>query len=342
MNGHDADHAALRQSAVGVADISVQACPVAVPLCRLRVTVIGEDGRGVAGIAVALYDGCGGQLRGKTGDDGECRFDGIERGGYRLCLPELDTSAWQLLATAPLDQADQHCDSRAIWEPLLAVAADQPFVHRIVSGECVATIAARYGFFPAAIWEHADNASLRAERDSLYVLAPGDLVRVPVRTARVLPVEAGSRVTLKRLGVPERLRIRFLDGDDTPRAGLRYLLSVDTGSGTLTEVLTGVTDAAGFVDATIPPDATSAEIVFTDGAVREVHRFGLSRLEPANTRAGWVGRLRNLGYLVGAADMVSDAALELAIADFQRDRRLPVTGTMDGPTVEVLHALALS
>ncbi len=200
----------------------------------------------------------------------------------------------------------------------------------------------RHGLLPDTIWQHSANMALRDSRDSLYILAPGDQVTVPARRPHAIGTTAGSFITLQRVGVPERLRIRFLSYDDAPRSGLPYLLSVESESGAIIPVQSAVTDEGGFVDAGIPPDSVIAEIVLGYGDERETHRFELGKAAPISSVAGWQSRLENLGYLEGAASGVLDPATRGAIEEFQRARGLAVTGEMDDRTFSSLRSLALS
>jgi hypothetical protein len=341
MNLRAADEAAQRHPA-RTPDDPVQRCSAAPERTRIRIQVVGEDALGLAAIALILGNAGGGELRARTAADGCCQFDGLVAGNYHLCLPELDTDAWQVLGVDALSNEDARSAHIASWAPAAALTPGAPLVHRIVAGECISMIALRYGFFPATIWASGDNAALRAARTSLYVLTPGDLVAIPALRPQVISAAAGTRIVIRRRGVPERLRIRFLDYQDRPRAGLPYLLSVETASGTTVAMRSALTDADGFVDASIPPDAIVANIVFACGTLREAHRFELGRMEAANSLIGWQTRLANLGYHCGDGTTVDDTALQAAIADFQRERQLPVTGKMNSVTFDCLCTLALS
>lgn len=334
-----ADDASLRAS---LAPDGVQPCPEAPQRRRIVVEVLGEDRCGVADIAVRLDNGAGAVLLAKTGPDGRCRFDGLDPGSYGLALPGLDRDAWQLVSTAALQGAAALSTGSAPWQPAAPAQLDAPFIHHIVEGECISMLAARYGFFPPTLWEHEANQGLRAIRDSLYVLVAGDAVTIPPRRPHAIEAAAGSHVVVKRKGVPERLRICFTNYKGRPRSGLPYLLSVATASGDAAPVVSATTDAHGCVDAFIPPDAVSADITFGYGAERELHRFSLGKLQPADCVSGWQGRLANLGFYRGECNGMPDALLHDAIAAFQDSRGLPVTGAMDAATQQALHDAARS
>ncbi|WP_377705329.1 peptidoglycan-binding protein [Pseudoduganella sp. UC29_71] len=335
----DADQAAQRQQS-RVPGAAVQPCPLV--RVRIRVRIIGEDAEGLDGIAAVLSSPDGHELRSRTGPDGVCLFDGLDPGIYQLGLPLLDQDAWQVLSLAQLAPQEARSDILADWKPAMPADLGAPVQHKIVDGECGSMLAYRHGLLPTTVWEHEANTALRDSRESLYILAAGDLLTVPARRPRMAEVAAGSDVTLRRLGVPERLRIRFLSFDDSPRAGLSYLLTVESESGAVVPVRSGLTDEDGFVDAGIPPDAVTAEIVLGYGNQRETHRFALGKAAPITTVQGWQTRLANLGYYTGDHSGVLNPGTKLAIAQFQRDRALPPSGEMDGPTAASLAAFSLS
>src|SRR5262245_51728275 len=51
--------------------------------------------------------------------------------------------------------------------------------HTIQTGECISSVAYRYGFFPSTIWDHPENAELKRLRRDPNVLYADDAVHVP-------------------------------------------------------------------------------------------------------------------------------------------------------------------
>ena len=47
-----------------------------------------------------------------------------------------------------------------------------PKQHKVRQGECISSIAIRYGFAPDTIWQDGSNAALRSLREDKNVLHP--------------------------------------------------------------------------------------------------------------------------------------------------------------------------
>ena len=56
--------------------------------------------------------------------------------------------------------------------------------HRVSAGDCMSSIANRYGLTWKQVWNHGPNASLKALRKDPDILLPGDVVMVPEKAER--------------------------------------------------------------------------------------------------------------------------------------------------------------
>lgn len=202
-----------------------------------------------------------------------------------------------------------------------------PRSHTAARGESVESIAYAHGLFWETVWNDPGNAALREARVEPNVLAAGDVLVVPDLRAKEEQAATGRRHVFRRRGVPSVLRVRLLEGS-TPRAGLAY--TVEAGGKTTQ----GTTDADGWVEAWLMPDAQSGELRI-DGT-GEAYAFQVGTVSPVRTPLGIQTRLRNLGYLGGrpGSAMTPDAAD--ALRAFQRARDLPSTGEPDEATLAAL------
>lgn len=335
-----ADQAALALSDSQAVGATAMPCPFASKDEKkvIEIIVVGEDGKGLDGIDLLITRGDGQVLSGKTGAAGWFRFKGVDPGSYRLRLPDLDKEAWLVKSTQALPEAEARHAGTAPWRSRPAPAPASALVHHVQQGECVAKIAERYGFFPGTIWEHAANADLRkSRRDNLYILFPGDQVVIPGKRQQDVSVAAGDRMIVQRRGVPERLRIRFLDEDGKPRAGVAYLLNVTTRDGSPVKAVAGNTTEDGFVDQPIPPSAVTAEIMLVHDLEPETYQFDVGYIDPIDTPSGVVARLNNLGYRCGQIADGAPANLAPAIRAFQYRSGIECTGILDAATRDLLE-----
>ena len=113
--------------------------------------------------------------------------------------------------------------------------------YKVKQGDCISSIAYRYGFFPDTIWNDPKNSELKQKRQDPNVLAPGDLVYIPDKRIREVSGATEQRHRFRKKGVPEKLVVQFKNNDEA-RANEAYVLDID---GQLTE---GKTDGEGRVE----------------------------------------------------------------------------------------------
>ncbi len=202
--------------------------------------------------------------------------------------------------------------------------------HVAVQGDCIASIARRYGFSdPSVIWDDPANAALRARRASPGVLNPRDEVAIPARATRTETVATNAQHTFVVTRPEVTLRLRV----EVPETS-RYELTCDDRS------LTGTIDPEGLIVETIPADLDAATItVWPDPDGSNTARVGaitwalkVGHVDPLDTVSGVQGRLASLGYYHGPVDDRANGSLRGALARFQRDEGLTATGELDDAT----------
>jgi len=206
--------------------------------------------------------------------------------------------------------------------------------HTVKVGENAVSIAWRYGFSDYRVaWNDGANADLRKKRPDPHLLIPGDeiAVRDPTPKKLTLPTQNSYRFVVHVPKQEIRLRIRNRDGE--PLAQSPYRLTVETRP----KPFEGTTDGDGKLKEVIPVDAPWATLEI-DGQQFRLRLKGLAALpadedDPAN---GVSDRLDNLGYQAVAADDSDNAALRTALAIFQGDAGIDVTGELDPSTRDAL------
>jgi outer membrane protein OmpA-like peptidoglycan-associated protein len=131
-----------------------------------------------------------------------------------------------------------------------------------------------------------------------------------------------------REGDSRLLRLKLLDSDHEPLAGMSWTILHDFGS----EV--GETDAEGLLVARLPSRLASAVLVHEFGSAD----LSLDVLPPVEQTLGAQLRLSNLGYDCDTDGNVGPATQD-AVSEFQEDQGLSASGTLDTATINQLRAV---
>lgn len=193
----------------------------------------------------------------------------------------------------------------------------------VSEGDCMASIAEAHGFFWQTLWDLPENAELKRVRRDPNVLLPGDRVTVPPLRIAAHAGAVDRRHRFRRRGVPEKLRMQFLDHESQPRAGIPFLADIHG------QQIHGETDEQGYVEVWVSPRATRGWIELEPDpqrTLRELHHFDIGHLQPIDSPHGVLARLRALG-LHSTGQRLADALLEL-----QRDHGLEPSGEADEAT----------
>jgi hypothetical protein len=198
-------------------------------------------------------------------------------------------------------------------------------IHSVVQGDSMASLAKQYGFIWEQLWEHPNNAELKALRKNPNVLLEGDTVFIPNIVPKTVELATEQRHRFRRKGIPSKISLQLLD-NGKPRAGVPYEITLDDGT-----IISGVSDEDGYVKESVQPERTHA-VVRVDGRWgREQYEVQLGHLDPVDTTTGVQQRLANLGRdceITGALDEQTMSALR----SFQSEHQLEASGTPDDAT----------
>ncbi len=197
-------------------------------------------------------------------------------------------------------------------------------------GDCLASIAFRFGVAPSEIWDHPDNAELRQRRADSAIMQPGDRLVVPEPAARPsFAVSPGGSHTFRARVPRHQTKLRLLHGSE-PRRNKRCTVLVDGHTHALT------TNGDGELVIPLRPTSRVARVTVHDqvGDVPfdDTFEVFLGGLDPLESISGVQARLKNLGYWPGPVDGDHGPRTRRALADFQRARGLEVTGEADEAT----------
>jgi N-acetylmuramoyl-L-alanine amidase len=204
--------------------------------------------------------------------------------------------------------------------------------HTVKQGECLSSIAAKYGFGDwKALYDHPSNASLKKKRPNPHLLFPGDVVSIPEKQKKQASVKTGQALKLS-VNVPTReLKLTLHAPDGTPLKNEPYALDSE-------EVfLSGKTDGQGKLEVSFPAGIDAFRLD-AGGHTWELMLGHLNPLENVDddSVSGAQARLRNLGYDPGPADGTLGPRTSRAICAFERANGLDVTGKLGKKTLDKL------
>jgi len=203
---------------------------------------------------------------------------------------------------------------------------------KVGAGETTSSLAKKYGFFWKTIWDHPENAELKAKRKDPNVLFEDDDIFIPEK--QVNPgVSKGTEQehVFKLKGEPAKLKLQLLKLGE-PRANEAYVLEVNN------TLIDGKTDGDGRIEHYIPADASAGRLIMKNG--KEVYGLRLGFLDPVDLIKGAQQRLNNLGYNCGGDSGELDELTQQALVNFQADHELEETGELDAATKAKLMELA--
>ena len=196
--------------------------------------------------------------------------------------------------------------------------------YEVREGDCIESIAYRSGHFWKTIWNDPGNVDVKSARKDPNILLPGDHLHVPPIRPGNASCVTDQRHQFVRRGLPCILRVRVYEGG-LPRKNERFILTVDG------KVTSGTTSADGEVVAPILPGAREGTLVVGRGLHAQTFQLQLGGMDPIDTDAGLAKRLQNLGYC-GSVSNIQPREIAAALAMFQKDRGLKVTGVLDDAT----------
>jgi hypothetical protein len=234
-----------------------------------------------------------------------------------------------------------------------------PTEHTIRQGECILSIATRYGHKWETIWDAPGNKDLRKERSHPGVLLPGDRISIPDLKLKTVSLATGERHTLKVTRNLVTVRIRLMEppplakedpagtrasrdqktvtvedpeppkaAPDEPRKSVPWEVQVDGA-----KVASGKSDGDGYIEFQVSPDVTEAELIVEPGAPKELRvPLALGGLDPVTTVSGVKQRLYNLGFDCGDTSQDAHENFAAVVAAFQQAQGIDPTGELDDGT----------
>lgn len=205
-----------------------------------------------------------------------------------------------------------------------------PSYHTVKQAEHLSKIAASYGIRdPLTIWDHPENAELKALRKTPNILFPGDRLYIPDRDFKSVNKPTDKRHLFTLLGKKLQLKIRVQDVNRLPVTSTPCMLEVDGATFSLT------TDDDGMIQHEIPRTAQNGRLIVRapDVPIDMVLPLSIGGLDPLDEESGQRQRLNNLGYNAGEVNGPDPQQFRSAVEEFQCDFKVkPINGVCDAAT----------
>lgn len=133
--------------------------------------------------------------------------------------------------------------------------------HTIAEGDCCSSLAAAAGLLDHhAVYDHGDNAALKARRPNPNMLLVGDVVQVPEVETRTVDAATTRRHRFVVESRPVKLRIKLVDRQGRALSNTPWRLTWAGGQ------QDGVLGGDGKIEAVIPATVTAARLVLDPDA----------------------------------------------------------------------------
>lgn len=211
--------------------------------------------------------------------------------------------------------------------------------HRVEQGEHLSQIAKKYGLADyRSLWDHPENAALKAKRQNPNILCPGDILFVKEqRTKEVVKPTDEAHQFVRRVS-SLKLFLKLAVNYDEILTNARCTLIVEA------DAREKVTDEAAVISQIISETVEKAVLIVDYKVQTKNHECVLplvipiliGHLDPVEEVSGQRARLLNLGYYLQAATVHDELEFKSAVEEFQCDHGLIIDGICNAQTQAAL------
>ncbi|MCI0406335.1 MAG: peptidoglycan-binding protein [candidate division Zixibacteria bacterium] len=207
-----------------------------------------------------------------------------------------------------------------------------PTVHKVKQGECLASIAKKYGFSDwKKIYDHPENKDFKQKRPNSNIILPGDKLFIPEKELKEESVQTQTRHRFQFKNQKAAVKIVLKDEEGQAISWKKYKLAVEDIE------FEGVTGSDGLIEHRVPADAENGKLTLwpKDDSPEESFTWllKLGHLDPLKEISGVQARLHNLGFNPGPVDGISGPRTQAAVRAFQEKFGLTVDG-IAGPETQ--------
>jgi len=198
--------------------------------------------------------------------------------------------------------------------------------HTVSQGETLLRIARQYGFRTSnGLYLHPLNAEFRSLRPDPNQIYPGDVIAIPAKVEKFMPLKTGSKNSFMVRDEKEFFRLKLAYENGEQITGKRIVLNIagqtiDTviaEDGLIEVELTENEMLTGQVDLYLNDEDTTPTKSF---AIQVGH------LDPIETLSGVQGRCNLLGFDCGKVDGINGSKTQTGVKAFQLAQQLQVDG----------------
>lgn len=208
-----------------------------------------------------------------------------------------------------------------------------PQNYPVKQGDCILSIADKFGFKWETIWNHPDNADLKQLRKDPNILFPGDIAIIPDKTPRVETAPTDQLAKFVKKKPLTQVRLRLVDMKRQPRTNVQYTATADG------VISSGQSNGDGYITILVPPNAQELKLKVTEGSKTDEYTLPLGSIDPIDELSGVQQRLANLGYPCGSEQGTLGELTKAALRAFQKEMKLDVTGNPDDTTRQKLKQM---
>lgn len=214
-----------------------------------------------------------------------------------------------------------------------------PIEHKVKQGECLSSIAKKYGLADwRIIYDYPQNAEFKRKRPNPNLICPGDKIFIPDKK---LKEEGGGTENRHKFRVQVSktfLRLIIQAEDGKPLSGKQYELHVEK----LEIPYEGTIGGDGLIEQEIPADAEEGKLTVwmgenTDDEDSYTCMLKIGHLDPIDEISGVQARLNNLGFHCGPVDGILGLKVKEGLKSFQAKIGLEPTGEINDETKNKLR-----
>jgi len=204
--------------------------------------------------------------------------------------------------------------------------------HTVEQGECLASIAKKYGFPDyQKIYNHPENSDFKKSHPNPNVVFPGDSIFIPDMEVKDYSRPTEKKHSFKLHRQPTVVRIVVADEKGKPYSGNKYKLTIGY------KTYEGTTGSDGLIEREVDADEQLGELTVWwkgDSQILTCNwTLQIGHLDPVEEITGIQGRLNNLGFDCGEVDGIIGPQTEAAVRAFQEENSLKVDG-IPGPKTQ--------